>query len=278
MNVMPTMMRPLNTEQVDIWLCHDASIAQPSIDIWRENLLTDAERARGARFHFERDRKQFVITRTMVRSILSYYLPIAPKAWEFTANQWGRPGIAQSAGQAVCFNVSHTAGLVVMAVSGLPVLGVDVENASERKAPLDVARSYFSASEADDLYALPLAQQPERFFHYWTLKESYIKAKGKGLSIPLEQFSFQLQEPGQVSIEFANNLEPEPENWRFFLLNYAGYTLSLCVQHPQPVQLNFLRFPLLPNQTAEVASAANSIETTLLRKTRLTVAENEAET
>ena len=278
MNVMLTMMRPLNTEQVDIWLCHDASIAQPSIDIWRENLLTDAERARGARFYFERDRKQFVITRAMVRSVLSCYLPLAPSAWEFNANQWGRPGIVQSAGQSIRFNLSHTAGLVMMAVSGLPVLGADVENATDRTAPLDIARSYFSASEADDLYALPLAQQPERFFHYWTLKESYIKAKGRGLSIPLEQFSFQLQEPGQITIEFANNLEPEPENWRFFLHKYAGYTLSVCVQHPQPVQLNFLRFPLLPNQTAETAAAANSIETTLLRKTRLTVAENEAET
>ncbi len=265
------MMRTLSTDQVDIWLCHDANIAQPSIDSWRENLLTEAERARGARFHFERDRKQFVITRAMVRSVLSYYLPVAPQAWEFNANQWGRPGIVQSVGQGVRFNLSHTAGLVLLAVSGLPVLGADVENAAERSAPLEVARSYFSASEANALYALPLAQQSERFFHYWTLKESYIKAKGRGLSIPLEQFSFQLQEPGQISIDFANNLEPEPENWRFFLLKYAGYTISVCVQHAPPVELNFLRFAPSPDQ--QNVQTNPPVETTLLRKTRLSAAE-----
>lgn len=262
-------MRILNSEQVDLWLCHDADIAQSTIDLWRETLLTDAERARGARFHFERDRKQFVITRALVRSVLSYYRPLAPEAWEFSANQWGRPAIVQSAGQGLSFNLSHTAGLVLLAVSGVPVLGVDVENAGQRQAPLDVARSYFSASEADELYALALEQQPERFFHYWTLKESYIKAKGRGLSIPLDQFSLQFQEPEQITIQFANHIEPEPDNWRFWLLKLAGYTISVCVQKAEPVQLNFLRFPVAAQQTG----SESALLTTLLRKTRLNPAE-----
>ncbi|MEN9867011.1 MAG: hypothetical protein RL748_2601 [Pseudomonadota bacterium] len=255
--------RTLAPDQVDIWLCQDETVDAATIERWREKLLSSEERSRGARFYFERDRKQFVITRAMVRTVLSHYLPLAPTAWQFNANQWGRPGIVQDVAQGFSFNLSHSGGVVMLAVSKLPVLGVDVENTARRPAPLDVARSYFSASEADAMYALPLEQQGARFFHYWTLKESYIKAKGKGLSIPLDKFSLQLSTPGQISIEFADGLEPEPEHWRFSLFESGIYTFSVCVQAATPAHINWLTFP----PAADGQSAPAGLSATLLRQT-----------
>src|SRR5690606_16111721 len=102
--------------------------------------------------------------------------------WKFEISRHGRPTIVGENLLNLQFNLSKSSGLVVCAITRDAVVGVDVENI-RRRAPVDVADTFFAPGEVAALRALPLEQQPERFFEYWTLKESYIKARGLGLMI-----------------------------------------------------------------------------------------------
>jgi len=222
--------------QIDLWCCFDDSISDDHLHWCRQSLLSPQERERELRFHFERDRKQFVITRALVRSVLSRYAALEPAAWEFSAGSHGRPQVVQDAARHLCFNLSHTAGLVVMAVSAAQEMGVDAENIAIRAAPLDVADSFFSPDEVAGLNALPFALRRQRFFEYWTLKEAWIKARSLGLSIPLDQFSMDLETGGRVSLR--TQLVAQASTWQFFLLSVGSdHLLSVCAQQERPLQL-----------------------------------------
>jgi 4'-phosphopantetheinyl transferase len=160
-----------------------------------ESLLTEDERVRHQRLRFERDKRQFLATRALVRTVLSCYEPtVSPLEWRFAIGERGKPSISEPASASGWhFNLSNTRGLVVCAVSGVHSrLGVDVERLDRSNDLLALADRYFSPMEVSELRALPSSEQPSRFFDYWTLKESYIKAHGLGLAIPLDSFSFLL--------------------------------------------------------------------------------------
>lgn len=182
-------------------------------------LLSPAELERMSRLQVPSVRQQFVITRAAIRTILSGCFPdAAPRDWEFTRNPWGRPLIvnAEAKGR-VSFNIAHTDGLVVIALSGRGEVGVDVEKTSRTARALALADRYFSASEAAALRSLPAAEQHQRFLDLWTLKEAYIKACGKGLAIPLRQFSFTLDK-ASLRIVFDEQRPDEPARWQFWQL------------------------------------------------------------
>jgi 4'-phosphopantetheinyl transferase len=226
----PELLTP-NPHQIDLWFCFEDDISLDQLQNYRDQLLNAQERARELRFHFAHSRKQFLIARALVRTVLSRYAPVLPADWRFVAGPHGRPEIVQPEGAGFRFNLSHTTGLVVLAVGGQQALGVDVENTTRRPAPLEVAGHSFSSAEVSALRALPEALQAARFFHYWTLKEAYIKAKSQGLSIPLADFSMELEHAGQVSIHFNTDKETNPLGWRFFLLQAsAQHVVSVCAQ------------------------------------------------
>lgn len=250
-------------DQVHLWFARDADCTPALLQEYRATLLSPEELIRADRFYFEEHRNQFVLTRALVRTVLSKYAPhIAPHAWCFDKGEYGRPFITNAGAPALEFNLSHTAGLVVLALTGAQEIGVDVENFLQRTAPLDVAGHCFSAPEIAALHALPAEAQQERFFHYWTLKESYIKAIGKGLSLPLHRFAMEIEEAAAVEIrvldapedaegELAESTEAatvadlwqaDPrQGWRFFLLEaWPGYLTALCLR-PQHGRLPTLQ-------------------------------------
>jgi 4'-phosphopantetheinyl transferase len=75
---------------------------------------------------------------------------------------------------------------------------------------------FLSAEELADLNATPAPQRRNQFVEYWTLKESYIKARSMGLSVPLDRFSFHLEIPGRVRITMDPDLEDSPTRWEFW--------------------------------------------------------------
>ena len=123
-------------------------------------LLTPEEREKHGRFHFARDRRRYLMTRGLIRSLLSRYVPqVAPADWRFENNEYGRPRIADAPAQArhIRFNISHSASLVVTAVAAEREVGVDVEHTT-RNAPLEIAGHFFSPKEAQALQQLPAFQ------------------------------------------------------------------------------------------------------------------------
>lgn len=220
--------------EIHLWYAFDEPLWETALLGRCEALLTDDERDRHRRFVFAKDRNQYVIARALVRTTLSRYAPVAPEAWRFSRNRWGKPAIEpvatlRAAGAAgpsrpwdepwarLSFNLSHARGLVALAVAAdLGELGVDVEDTTRHGATVDIADRFFSATEAAALRALPATEQTGRFFTYWTLKESYIKARGMGLAIPLDQFSFHLDD--EVRISFGEAIQDTPGAWQFELV------------------------------------------------------------
>lgn len=154
--------------------------------------------------------------RILVRRLLSRYAPVEAREWGFTTGPYGKPAVAAPRLPVpLFFNLSHTRGLVCCAVARREEIGVDVETIQRRTPGAELARRYFSRQEVADLFSLPVERQAAAFFDYWTLKEAYIKARGKGLAIPLDQFTFHLLEEGPPRISFSPKLDDWPDTWWF---------------------------------------------------------------
>jgi 4'-phosphopantetheinyl transferase len=221
----------LSQDELHLWLATDEIDAGQAIGY--RKLLSADERQREQRFHFEKDRTRFLITRALVRAVLSRYEAVDPGDWVFTANEYGCPEIdvLRMGAAGLCFNVSHTAGLIVLGVTRGRALGVDVENLHARLNPIDTAKQVFSATEFATLTRLPAEQQLDRFFEYWTFKESYIKARRMGVSIPLDRFSIQLEQGGLVDLEIAPELHDDPRRWQFWQIRPGrAHVLALCAE------------------------------------------------
>jgi 4'-phosphopantetheinyl transferase len=129
----------------------------------------------------------------MLREILSGYLETTPAQVRFSYNAYGKPAVQDSR---VRFNVSHSGGWALFAVTERREVGIDIERIDARVAQEQIPERFFSAWEAAQLRALPVAQQTDAFFRCWTRKEAYIKARGLGLSLPLDSFDVSLA-PGE---------------------------------------------------------------------------------
>ncbi|MEZ4620032.1 MAG: 4'-phosphopantetheinyl transferase superfamily protein [Caldilineaceae bacterium] len=162
--------------------------------------LSEDERARASRFYFERDARRYTIGRATLRRILSHYLGIEPAALSFTYNPFGKPALAAAQNpHALEFNLSNTGDHALCAVTYGCAVGIDIE-AIKQLDYLQLAGTVFSAHEQATLQWLPAAEQPLGFFNGWTRKEAYIKAHGKGLSMPLADFDVTLSpnEPARL--------------------------------------------------------------------------------
>ena len=179
-------------------------------------LLNQDETTRAARFHFERDSRRYTIGRASLRMILSYYTGLDPAALRFTYNDYGKPSLpADQNPDDVQFNLSHTGGYALCAVTiGHPV-GIDVEEIRNLDY-LQLATAVFSPQEQTELKQLPEHQQPRAFFSGWTRKEAYIKAHGRGLSMSLTDFDVTLT-PDKPARLLATRPDPtEVNHWTLF--------------------------------------------------------------
>jgi len=160
----------------------------------------------------------FLAARILLRSVLSQYADLPPAEWRFETNAFGRPHIANpDAPRGFVFNLSHKPGCVTCLIGAGRDLGVDVEDsAANRGNFLEIAGRFFSPSEAATLRELPDFKRRQRFFELWTLKESYIKARGVGLSLGLSRFSFSI-EGDRANVRFAEGFEDREETWDFRL-------------------------------------------------------------
>jgi len=230
----------LSADEVHIWLAEPEKCRQPGLVERYLSWLDEQEQSRYERFRFPHHRHEYLAAHALLRSTLSRYSDCPPEAWSFMRNAYGRPEIAVGKGPPpLRFNLSHTEGLVACAVTRSAVVGVDVEG-TERAGDLEeIAAMTFAPAELTDLNALTGEDWSRHFFALWTLKEAYIKAQGKGLSIPLQQIQFRFRLDGVTEIQFASRLEPEStQDWRFALLKPTQqHCLAVAVRLSGPLRL-----------------------------------------
>lgn len=235
-------MNPPGLQEIHLWCIADTPLGAD-----RLACLSPDEQARYERIQAASVKQQYGQTRFGIRRILSLYAPSVPiSRWQFVRNAHGRPDLhAPGLPFGLRFNISHTKGLIVIAVSRDGDIGVDIEGMGRQARALDLAHRYFSARELADLHALAPDAQAERFLHLWTLKEAYIKACGMGLAIPLDSFSFVLGRD-DIGVAFAASREDVPERWRFWQLRLMDtYLCAIALgreTHPADYTLQILHF------------------------------------
>jgi 4'-phosphopantetheinyl transferase len=182
-----------------------------------ETVLSEGERRRATAFRFEQDRRLFVRSHLLLRAVLSRYADIPPERWIFSTTEHGKPRIVRSEGvPPLEFSLSHTRGLAVCAVGRGRALGVDAENLERMIGFPEVAERVCSPTELRTLSTIPSALRPTRFFEYWTLKESLLKAMGIGLAGDPATVTFRLG-AGTVEAWFDPGWPETPARWQFAL-------------------------------------------------------------
>jgi 4'-phosphopantetheinyl transferase len=214
--------------EVHVWKIH---LKSPGLCDNREILSTD-ERIRASRFRFHTDSDRFIAARSSLRTILSRYLRTQPAELKFGLNPFGKPHLTGGQDKlGLRFNLSHSHDMALLAVARNRDVGVDVEFRRADFATDEVAQRFFSRSERNQLGAIAPEQKTEAFFNCWTRKEAYIKARGEGVSFPLDQFDVSFA-PDAPPALLGNRRDPaEVSRWSFEELAPAdGYAAALTVE------------------------------------------------
>lgn len=225
---------------------HPPSLTNDEVHVWRialdvgapllsylRKILAENEQQRADRFHFEKDRRHFTAGRGALRILLAGYLARRPEEVRFAYSNYGKPRLADEDNKGnLRFNLTHSHGLALLAVTRGREIGVDVERLREMQHDGEpLAERFFSPREAAVLRSLPTRLRREAFFRCWTSKEAYIKAQGKGLSLPLDQFDVSLH-PDEPAALLATQHDPqEARRWSLrSLFPSEGYVAAVAVE------------------------------------------------
>ncbi len=184
---------------------------------WR-SWLDRQEQARMGRFLQAKHQHDFLVSHALRRSVVARALGCAPQTLVFGTTGRDKPVLAHPGGpQALHFNLAHTEGLAVVAVSDAPV-GVDVECLERAVAGADLARRYFTEREYADIARQPAKTQRQRFLTYWTLKEAFLKAQAWGIVDDLGGFEFEISaapDSNRIRLRVHQARLSPTEPWRF---------------------------------------------------------------
>ena len=234
----------MQPEETSIWAepPPSSSLEMGTVHVWRISLnqqeeklerfrrtLEPDELERAGRFHFEKDRRHFIVARGFLRAVVARYLDTQPEGLRFSYGAYGKPALASD--HVLRFNLSHSHEVALLAVAMDADLGVDVEHIRADFASEDIARRFFSRAEVDVFNSLPKEEQVAAFFRCWTRKEAYIKAIGKGLSQALDEFDVTLA-PG-VGPSLLWSKDDDASRWLLTDVEVGeGYAGALAVERP----------------------------------------------
>ena len=224
----PPAVLPFSEKEVHVWRVSLELL--PDELAKSADLLSKDEKERATRFRFEHDQDCFVARRGLLRVILGRYLEIPPQKVEFTYNSFGKPAVSNTSAR-VRFNLSHSSGLALVALSQGEQIGVDLERLRNDVDIEQISDGLFSEIERSTLRSLPPKVREQAFFCCWTRKEAYLKARGEGLSIPLSQFSVTVLPDETPRLIGTQNDPGENELWTLYHLSPGSeYIAAIAVE------------------------------------------------
>ncbi|WP_036477596.1 4'-phosphopantetheinyl transferase superfamily protein [Myxosarcina sp. GI1] len=222
----------LSNHEVHIW---QSRLDLPTEKIEQlETLLSEDEIQRANRFHFPQHRRRFVIARGTLRQLLSNYLNLSGDRLRFEYSDRGKPKLAASLNSSnLQFNLSHSEELALYGFTCDRRIGIDLEYLRNIKDVENMARRFFSATEAQQILNLSGEAQKKAFLQMWTTKEAYLKATGEGLSGWLESVETTLDR-GAISLSSIRGNSSIAELW--FIDNFipaSEYIATVAVEKNQ---------------------------------------------
>lgn len=185
------------------------------------NMMSSQERLKAMAIQLDDKRNQAIIARGVLRKLLGRYLKLSPEAVSFEYGPHGKPRIAETLGQSVCFNVSHSSEWVVI-ICANEAVGVDVESSDREADCLAIAERFYHRQEAEWLKELPPEQQSEWFWRLWVAKEAYVKATGRGIALGLDRIAFAKSEDGSLQQQGSSQAIGAVEVHEFSVDDLAG--------------------------------------------------------
>lgn len=234
-------------KEAHIWIAFTEKHYKTALLAWYKSLLSEYERKKYNDLYFGRHRKSYLISHALLRTTLSFYVSAPPQDLDFSYDSYGRPEIQKPVGiSGIRFNLSRTQGVATCLISSSSRVGIDVESTPNLSDPEIMFRNVLLPKEIESLQRLRGNSLKRRFLAYWTLKEAYVKATGKGLSIPLTQFSFKLKD-GYAQVSFGPQLTDNPLEWQFA---YFGLThehiLAVALRKMETTDKNIKIFEVIP--------------------------------
>ncbi len=212
--------------EIQLWYAaFDANAAK--IDKYK-NLLSQKEVLKASKFKFQIDKNRFIISRAILKCLLGGYLKIGPNEIILQTGEYGKPDFANK--ENLKFNISHSGNLLVLGFIKDIEIGVDVEKVKDDFDVMNIAQKFFSKREIKTLYALPEDEKQKAFYRCWTRKESFIKAKGSGLSFPLDSFTVSLDTDQDAKLLETSWDRSEQIRWNMFsFLPAEGYIGAVSI-------------------------------------------------
>lgn len=228
---------------VHVWYCLLDDPPWADVQQAYLSLLSADERDRYHRFMFDKVRRQFLLARALVRTVLSSYAPTAPHEWQFATTSHGKPYVAAGAGaMPLQFNHSHADAIVACAVTRSRRVGIDVESL-DRQVNLGIARHCLAPVELQQFERTDPRDQQSFLLRAWTLKEAYAKAVGLGLALRLTSVAFEFDEQGRPAIIDCGGgaVTTDARQWQFrqWLLDERHY-LAVAVECPVDEPCQFI--------------------------------------
>lgn len=210
-------------DTVDVWHASIAAADAAALS----GVLSASEHARAARYRFEKDRRQFVVARGLLKCLAGRYLDQPPQDTLILSGPNGKPFVQAP----LHFNVSHSGDAVVFAFASDRRVGIDIEWIDPGIDARGIAAKFFSPSEEQALASLPAGDLVANFFRCWVRKEAFLKGTGDALMRATSQFDVAV---GPVSETALLSVSWDPEQaarWRVSdLAVREGFQAALAVE------------------------------------------------
>lgn len=193
-------------------------------------MLTEDEAHRARRFRNGSDRARWVAGRAALRRILGDYIGVVPDRLRFAYNDYGKPALAESGSDSLpLFNMSRAGQFALCAVARCSALGVDLQGVPNGATYESLARNYCVAQEQRLLEQVSAAERQSAVCQLWAYKEAYLKARGTGLSIEIDEVVVDDFLTGRATLVRASS-ERHPERWHLLELKaYPGHRAALAI-------------------------------------------------
>ncbi len=179
-----------------------------------QNLLDHAERKKAAAMVSEQQRIRFIEVRAKLRWVLASYLKIDAKTLVFSQAEYGKPFLPDYPD---ChFNISHSGDYLAIAVTNSGEIGIDIEKLKQKSDFYSLVKRCFAEVEQAYWLELPESRKCKEFYRFWTRKEAFVKATGRGIALGLSQCVISPDDPSKmlnVPADYA-----QEKDWRLYEL------------------------------------------------------------
>ena len=219
---------------------HSAHIVRVRFDLPHErwstltDVLSDDERAKAARFRFDEPRRQFIMCRAILKILLANCCRVETNRIQLEYGAHGKPALSLAelpvGTPAMEFSVSHSGRFGLIAVSLKTPIGVDIEAWNPAVKHQRLAERFFAPTEVIELSKLPLESQLAGFYRCWTSKEAYLKATGRGLSLPLDSFCVSADPVRPAALVAVDDHPAASHDWTAQSLTVShGYSATVMI-------------------------------------------------